>query len=96
MKQIRIHSYFSIPTDLAEEMRHWPEFVDGQDYSVDLRDTASGDEVSVRYVEAGEDDYVTVEAAKSSLLFDKVVGRVICALSAHSDDLMVDNYDRES
>ncbi|HEU4767601.1 MAG TPA: hypothetical protein VFS77_09505 [Pyrinomonadaceae bacterium] len=96
MKQIRIRSYFSIPTDLAEEMRHWSEFVSGQDYSVDLSDSASGDAVSVRYVEVDEDDYVTIEAANSSLLFDKVVGRVICALAAHSDNLMINNYDRQS
>ena len=95
MEQIRIYSYFSIPTDLAEEMRNWPEFVDGHDYTVDLKDTASAEAVFVRYVEADEDCYVTVEAAKACPLFDKVVGRVICALSTHSDNLMVSNRGRD-
>jgi len=35
-RDIHIVSYFSLPTDLAGEMRDWPEFVAGQEYSVDL------------------------------------------------------------
>jgi hypothetical protein len=81
---------------LAEEMRDWPEFVDGQNYSVDLRDSANGNAVSVRYVEVGEDCYVTVEAGKSGVLFDRVVGRVVCAMSMNSDNVLVTNYSREA
>ena len=88
---IRIESYFSLPTDLAQEMQDWPEFVQGQNHSVDLRDGVTGDVVSVRYVEAGEDCYVTVEAGKSGALFDRVVGRVVCALSTNSDRVLVVN-----
>jgi len=35
-REIHSVSYFSLPTDLAGEMRDWPEFVAGQEYSVDL------------------------------------------------------------
>jgi len=73
-------------------MRDWPEFVQGQNYSVDLRDVATGDVVSVRYVEADDDCYVTVEAGRSGALFDRVVGRVVCALSMNSDNVLV--FDR--
>ena len=94
MKRIRIDSYFSLPTDLAQEMRDWPEFVRGQDYSVDLRDAATGEVVSVKYLE--KDDYVIVEADRSGALYDRVVGRVVCALSKHSDNLMVSNRDQDA
>jgi hypothetical protein len=73
-------------------MRDWPEFVVGESYSVDLRDNATGETVSVRFIEAGEDCYILVEAATSGQLFDRVVGRVVCALSAHSDNLMVSDH----
>ncbi|HEU4511367.1 MAG TPA: hypothetical protein VFR78_24270 [Pyrinomonadaceae bacterium] len=89
MKRIKIVSYFSLPTDLAEEMRGWPEFVAGEGYSVDLKDTASGEEVSVRYGEEDEDGYVMVETSNAGELFDRVLGRVVSALAAHSDNLLV-------
>ncbi len=36
-REVHIISYFSLPTDLADAMRSWPEFVSGKDYSVQLR-----------------------------------------------------------
>ena len=89
MKRIQIISYFSLPTDLAEQMRGWPEFVAGDGYSVDLKDTASGEVVSVRYVDGDEDCYVTVETSSAGTLFDRALGRVVSALAAHSDNLLV-------
>jgi hypothetical protein len=80
-----------MPTDLAAEMRHWPEFVSGDGYTVHLRDAGTGVEVSVQMVER-DDDFPTVivEGVSRSPLFDRTVGRVIQALSEHSDDLQVD------
>lgn len=89
MKRIKILSYFSLSTDLAEQMRGWAEFVAGDGYSVDLKDTASGEAVTVRYVEADEDPYVLVETSNAGELFDRVLGRVVSALAAHSDHLLV-------
>ena len=89
MKRLVIRSYFSLPTDLASEMRAWPEFIAGEGYSVDLMDEATGEEITVRYVEHGEDCQVVVSSPAPSQLFDKVVGRVVCAMAAHSDNLMV-------
>ena len=71
-------------------MRDWPEFVTGQEYSVDLKCSDSGEGVSVRYVEDGEEHYVSVNGSGAGSLFDRVLGRVIYALAAHSDNLMVD------
>ena len=91
MKQIRIRSYFSLPTDLAAEIgglagvRRWREVLG-------RFEGRTGETVSVRFIEAGEDCYVTVEAATSGKLFERVVGRVVCALSEHSDNLMVSDH----
>ena len=90
-QQINIQSYFSIETDLAGEMRHWQEFVEGEGYSVDLIDSKTNQLVSVRYAEEGEDRYVIVTSALPSELLDKVIGKVIIALSKNSDYLMVYN-----
>ena len=38
VEELRIQSYFSLPTDLAAEMRAWPEFVSGEGYTVNLSD----------------------------------------------------------
>ena len=36
-RAVYVESYFSMPTDLAGEMRDWPEFVSGHGYSVQLK-----------------------------------------------------------
>lgn len=92
-REVHILSYFSLPTDLAAEMRDWKEFVAGQEHSVELKDLNSGEAVSVKYVEEGEEHYVSVAGSGSGSLFDKVLGRVIYALAGHSDNLMVDKYE---
>ena len=88
---LRIDSYFSFPTDLASEMSSWPEFVEGREYSLKLKDVANGEEVSVQLVEATEDDHshIRIRSNKNGILFDRVVGRVVYALSANSDNAMV-------
>ena len=90
--EITIRSYFSLPTDLAEEMAEWPEFIGGKEYAVDLRDTGTGEGVIVRLIESKEErPYISIKGRRKSSLFDKVVGRVIWALSQNSDDLIVDS-----
>ena len=89
-RETHIISYFSRPTDLAGEMRQWPEFVSGQEYSVDLKSADSAETVSVRYLEDGEECYVSVSGDGAGTLFDRVLGRVIYALAGHSDNLMID------
>jgi hypothetical protein len=91
-RETRIVSYFSLPTDLAGEMCGWPEFVSGCEYSVDLKSPETDETVSVRYIEKGDDQYVTVCGQGMGTLFDKVLGRVIFALAAHSDNLMIDKH----
>jgi hypothetical protein len=89
MKQrFHIRTYDSIPTDLAGEMAGWPEFVSGEGYSVHLRDAGSGDEVSVTMTET-ENHFPTVlvEGTSRSSILDQALGRVIQALSEHSDSL---------
>ena len=92
-RETHIISYFSLQTDLAGEMRAWPEFSSGQEYSVDLKCPDSGETVAVRYVEDGGERYVSVRGEGAGALYDRVLGRVIYALAAHSDNLMVDRYE---
>ncbi len=92
-REIHIRSYFSLPTDLAGEMRDWPEFATGEGYSVELKSADTGEAVAVKFVEKDEDGpHVVVGSENAGPLFDRVLGRVIYALSQHSDDLMVDRY----
>ena len=90
---LRIYSYFSLDTDLAGEMREWPEFVNGEGYSVDLKDVSANEEVFVRFFESPDSfPYVQIWSNNPGPLFERVVGRAVVALSAHSDNLMVDRY----
>lgn len=89
-REVHIISYFSLPTDLAAAMRDWPEFITGQGYSVELACPASGEAIRVRLVEEREECYVSVSSVGDSFLFEKVLGRVVYALAAHSDHLLVD------
>ena len=91
-KELCIQSYFSLPTDLAAEMRDWPEFAGGSDYDVDLRWPATGESVRVRYVDGNRGAFVAITSEGSGSLFDRVAGRVIYALSEHTDHLLVDRH----
>jgi hypothetical protein len=72
-------------------MKDWPEFVGGEDYTADLRDDASDEAVTVKLITAeDENPYVSVSGSGDGVLFDRVLGRVVYALSRHSDDLMVE------
>ena len=89
MREVRIDSYFSVPTDLAAEMRSWPEFVGGTGYDVEL---ASGQErVKVELVGATADDcqYVRVCGDSHGRLFVLVLGCVAYALASHSDSVQL-------
>lgn len=94
-KEVLIWSYFSSPTNLAGEVCDWQEFVSGQEYSVDLKSITTGEKVSVRLVEEWEDSYVLVSSPNSGELFDRVVGRVIFALSENTDYLQVRTSNRK-
>ena len=74
-------------------MRSWPEFVSGNGYDAELRDSSTGESVSVHYIESGEEAYVGITGSGNGSLFDRVAGRVIYAMSAHSDSLMIDRHD---
>ncbi len=87
-KRLHIRTYDSIPTDLAGEMRGWPEFVSGEGYTVHLRDPASGATASVVRTDPANDlPTVIVEGTHRSSVLDRALGRVIQALSEHSDNL---------
>lgn len=86
--RLRIVSYFSRPTDLANEMRGWPEFVTGRDYDVELRST--GECVATRFVDSEDQPpHVLIYSSGSGALLDRVAGCAIRALSADSDYVMV-------
>lgn len=89
MKCLRIQSYFSIETDLPAKTRAWPEFVNGKGYDVDLRDISGTEEVKVRHLAGGKADVQIAEAGEGTL-FDRGTGRVIHAMSAHADALVIE------
>lgn len=89
--QFHIRTYDSIPTDLAAEMRAWPEFITGENYTVHLQDLENGNEISVWMTDPSDDfPTVIVEGPSRSQLLDKTLGRAIQALSEHNDNLTID------
>src|SRR5262245_5676630 len=88
-RQARIGSYFSLPTDLAAEMRSWQEFVRGEGYKVELKNSA--ERVTVALIPEQDDDtqYVLVRGEGAGQLFERVLGCVAFAMAAHSDDVAV-------
>jgi hypothetical protein len=86
-RDVRIDSYFSLPTDLAAELGSWPEFVSGREYEADLR---SSDELVLVRLEQDEGQlFVRVRGSGTGPLFHRVLGTVTHALSAHSDSVWV-------
>jgi hypothetical protein len=94
IERLQIRSYFSIETDLASMMSDWPEFVTGAEYDVELRDSTNNEIVTTRFIQTDEECHVAISSSGTGSLFERVVGRTIYAMSAHSDDLMVERLDR--
>jgi hypothetical protein len=88
VREVHILSYFSLDTDLAAEMRSWAEFVSGEGFNVRL--ASCSEAIEVQLEKEDEQKYVAVRGSGKGELFDRVLGRVIHALAAHSDNLMVD------
>jgi hypothetical protein len=84
-REVRIDSYFSLPTDLAAEMKGWPEFRSGDGYETCLG--ADDEEVSTSLEEDEGKTFVLVKGTGAGELFFRVLGAAIYALSAHSDDV---------
>ena len=82
---VHIDSYFSLPTDLAAEMRSWPEFVSGEDYNVVLR--TDSEEVSTSLEHDEGQPFVSVKGQGEGPLFFRVLGLTLYALARHSDDV---------
>ena len=84
-RTVSIDSYFSLPTDLAQEMRSWPEFVDGNGYVTRLR--SESEEVGTSLEEEGGRRLVYVRGTGEGPLFYRVLGCTLYALAGHSDDV---------
>ena len=67
----------------------------GTGYDVDLCADNPKEKVSVRFLEGQHAPYVLVRGSGDGPLFERVVGRVIWALSANSDNLQVDRHGEE-
>jgi hypothetical protein len=90
---VRIDSYFSLPIDLAEEMRIWPEFVDGKDYSVKL--ASPTESVTVELKPENDEDacHVLITGVGSGPLFFSVLGCAAHAMAAHSDSVQLHRWE---
>ena len=84
-RTVSIGSYFSLPTDLAEEMRNWPEFLDGSGYATRLR--SESEEVATSLEEEEGGSLVYVRGTGDGPLFYRVLGCTLYALACHSDDV---------
>jgi len=89
-RDVRLDSYFSQPTNLAAELSAMPEFVSGQEYEADLR--SQGEVVSVRLQQDEGTPFVRIRGVGEGPLFHRVLGAVIHALSAHSDDVWMTSW----
>jgi len=76
-------------TNLAAEVQDWSEFVTGKDYDVELRGPETDEVVNVCFVDKDQESEVVITGTGSGPLFDRVAGRAIHALAAHTDYLMI-------
>jgi hypothetical protein len=88
--EVHVISHFSLPTGLAQVMSQWPEFQTGTGYTACLCSLDGSEQVSVGLIEKEEERYVAISVDRDGSLFFRVLGAVIYALGAHSDNLIVD------
>ena len=94
IERLQIRSYFSIETDLALIMSKWPKFLVGEAHDVELRNPKGDEIVTTKFIKNDVEAYVSVCSSSINELFERVVGSVVYAMSAHSDNLMIDRLDR--
>ncbi len=78
-RAVYIDSYFSLPTDLAGELRGWPEFLAGEGYETSLRTETEDVSTSLRSDEGRP--YVLVIGRGDGPLFYRVLGQCVYALA---------------
>ena len=84
-RAVNIDSYFSLPTDLAAEMRSWEEFVTGNEYNVTLH--SEHEDVTTSLEQDEGRPFVLVSGNGDGPLFFRVLGVTLYALAGHSDDV---------
>ena len=84
-RAVLIDSYFSVPTDLAAEMKDWPEFVQGDGYTTAFRTDSESVSTSLESDEGRP--FVLVKGTGDGPLFHRVLGVCIYTLAGHSDDV---------
>jgi hypothetical protein len=83
-REVRVDSYFSLPTDLAAEMRSWSEFVCGEEYAVTLKSQSESVSTSLEHDEG--QPFVVVRGGEGPLFF-RALGAVVYAMAGNSDDV---------
>lgn len=84
-REVYMDSHFSLPTDLAAEMKSWPEFVSGSEYTTSLQSGEERVATSLAYDEGRP--FVLVRGSGNGVLFFKVLGMALYALAGSSDDV---------
>jgi hypothetical protein len=90
---VRIDSYFSLPTDLAEEMKRWPEFVNGTDYSVKLASPTESVNIELQPENDEDARHVLITGVGEGSLFFSVLGCAAHAMAAHSDSVQLSRWE---
>jgi len=89
-RDIRIDSYFSLPTDLASELRAWPEFLAGEGYTVELQSPSERISVQPEFDEGQM--FIRLTGTGTGPLFHRVLGATVHSLSAHSDSVFITRW----
>jgi len=87
--EINIWSFYGAPVELFAEMRQWREFSPGGDYSVNLKNAATGEIVTIEYIDEIVEDYLTIKSDAPGDFFDCVVGRIVRIMSERSGYLKI-------
>lgn len=88
--EINIWSFYGAPVEVMTEISRWREFAGGDEYSVELKDAATGEIVAIAYVQDwGDGDYLTIKSAAPGDFFDRVLGRIVQIMSKHSGYLKI-------
>ena len=93
--RIEIFTYWTLDANLANTLSELPEFLEGEDYTVKLRDPGGG--VISIYVAKDDDEssgYLAIDSDRTGTFLDQIIGRVAIEMAKHSEtDLHVVDRD---
>jgi len=85
-RRVEIFTYWSLDANLAVTLSALPEFLEGEEYNVHLRNPDGGSiRIYVAYEDGDTPGYLAIDSNTTGPFLDRIIGRVSIEMAKHSE-----------